>query len=190
MTDPGLTADALETYDRMADQVAWPDRLANQFYLAVMVFPVAALYKTLRERDQPLQEAVDAVQAAFVATGEFQRSLFRLMLGTDLGRRLFLRSLRPNWLGLTPPPANQWIVTERSKSRVVIDITRCYRWDAFNLVGTPEVATAACAFEEYMMNPSRYLRLTTSSMGAGADRCRFCFERLKAEEIGDVETRT
>ena len=105
-----------------------------------------------------------------------ERSFFKLLLRTDRGRRLFLRSLRPNWLLLTPPPANQWSVTERSPTRVTIEITRCYRWDAFRLVGTPEVASVACAYEESVMNGSPYLHLTYSSMAAGADRCRFCFE--------------
>lgn len=176
MTEPGLTGDAQAVYDRMADEVTWPDQLANQGYLAVMVLPVAALYKTLRERGWAQQNAVDAVHAAFLATGARQRSFFKLLLRTDLGRRLFLRSLRPNWLWLTPPPANQWSVTERSPTRVTIEITGCYRWDAFRLVGTPEVALVACAFEECVMNASPYLCLTYSSMAGGADRCRFCFE--------------
>ena len=70
-----------------------------------------------------------------------------------------------------------WTVTERSETRVTIEVTRCYRWEAFRLLGTPEAASAACAFEEHMMNASPRLRLTTSSMATGADRCRFCFER-------------
>lgn len=182
MGESGLTVEAQSTFDRLAGEVVWPDRLANRVYLAVMVLPVAALYLTLRERDWSQQNAVDAVQAAFLATGESQRNFFRLVLSTRLGRRLFMRSLRPNWLGLTPPPLNQWQVTDRSQNRVTIDITRCYRWDAFNLIGTPEVASAACAFEEHMMNPSPFLRITASSMATGADRCHFCFEQLDAPE--------
>ena len=178
MTEPGLTADAQAVYDRMADEVTWPEQLANRVYLAVMVLPVAALYKTLRERGWAQQDAVDAVHAAFLATGTRERSFFKLLVRTDLGRRLFLRSLRPNWLWLTPPPANQWTVTERSPTRVTVEISRCYRWDAFHLLGTPEVAPVACAFEEYVMDASPYLRLSYSSMAAGADRCRVCFERV------------
>jgi hypothetical protein len=178
MTEPGLTADAQAVYDRMAAEVTWPDQLANRGYLAVMVLPVAALYKTLRERGRAQQDAVDATHTAFLAAGAPQRTFFKLLLRTDVGRRLFLRSLRPNWLWLTPPPANQWSVTKRSPTHVTIEITRCYRWDAFRLVGTPEVASVACAFEESVMATSPYLRLTYSSMAAGADRCRFCFERV------------
>ena len=177
MREPGLTTDAQAFFDQMADGVTWPDRSANQVYLAVMVLPVAALYKTLRERGWAQQDAVDTVQAAFLASGERQRSFFKLLLHTEMGRRLFLRSLRPNWLWLTPPPANEWSVTERSETRLTIEVSRCYRWDAFRLLGTPEAASAACAFEEHMMNASPHLRLTTSSMATGADRCRFCFER-------------
>lgn len=178
MTEPGLTTDAQAVYDRMVDEVTWPDQLANQGYLAVMVLPVAALYKTLRERGWAQEDAIDAVHAAFLATGAPQRSFFKLLLRTDVGRRLFLRSLRPNWLWLTPPPANQWSVTERSPTQVTIEISRCYRWEAFRLVGTPEVASVACAYEEYVMDASPYLRLTHSSMPAGADRCRVGFERV------------
>jgi hypothetical protein len=68
-------------------------------------------------------------------------------------------------------------VTERSNTRVTIEVTRCYRLDVFRLVGTPEVAAVACAFEEHMMSASPHLRLAVSSMATGADRCRFCFER-------------
>ena len=95
-----------------------------------------------------------ATRVAFLATGAPQRSLFGLLLRSDLGRRLFLRSLRPNWLWLTPPPSNEWRVLERSETRVSIEVTRCYRWDALNLVGTPEAASVACAFEVHMMNVS------------------------------------
>jgi len=161
----------------MADQIVWPDQSANQTYLAAMVLPVAALYKTLIKRGWARQDAVDTVEAAFLATGARQRGLFKLLLGTDLGRRLFLRSLRPNWLWLTPPPANQWDVTERSGTRVTIEVTRCYRWDAFRLVGTPEVASVACAFETHMMSTSPHLRVAVSSMATGADRCHIRFER-------------
>lgn len=178
MREPGLTTDAQAVYDRMADEVTWPDQFANRGYLAVMVLPVAALYKTLRERGWAQQDAVDTVQAAFLATGALHRSLFKLLLRTELGRRLFLRSLRPNWLWLTPPPANQWSVTERSPTGVSIEITRCYRWDAFRLVGTSEVASAVCAFEAHVMNGSPQLRLQYSSMAAGADRCCFRFESV------------
>lgn len=177
LTDPGLTADAQVIYDEMADDVTWPDKLADQGYLAVMVLPVAALYRTLRDRGWTEREAVDATRVAFLATGAPQRSLFGLLLRSDLGRRLFLRSLRPNWLWLTPPPSNEWRVLERSETRVSIEVTRCYRWDAFNLVGTPEAASVACAFEVHMMNASPDLTLTADSMATGADRCRFCFER-------------
>jgi hypothetical protein len=178
MNEPGLTTDAQAVYDRMAGEVAWPDQLANQGYLAVMVLPVAALYETLRARGWERDDAIEAVRVAFLATGAPQRSLFGLLLRTDLGRRLFLRSLRPNWLWLTPPPANRWRVTERSPTRVTIEVSRCYRLDAFGLVATPEVACVACAFEEHVMSASPYLRLTTTTMAAGADRCRVRFERL------------
>lgn len=182
LEDVGLAADTQSTFDRLAGEVVWPDRLANRVYLAVMILPVASLYLTLRERGRSEQEAVDAVQTAFLASGESQRKLFKLVLSTRTGRRLFLRSLRPNWLGLTPPPSNQWNLTERSSTRVTIDITRCYRWDEFNSIGVPEVASVACAFEEHMMTPSPYLRITGSSMATGADKCHFCFELLDTPE--------
>lgn len=177
LPESGLTGDAQSIYDQLVDDVTWPDRIADQGYLAVMVLPVASLYNALRKRGWVQPDAVDAVESAFLASGEPQRRLFKLMLGTDLGRRLFLRSLRPNWLWLTPPPSNEWRVTERSKARVTIEVTRCYRWDAFRLVGAPEVASVACAFEEHMMSASPHLRIAVSSMATGADRCRICFER-------------
>ena len=182
MREPGLAADAHSAFDRLAGEVGWPDRLANRVYLAVMVLPVAALYLTLRERDWSEQEAAEDVQAAFLASGEPQRRLFKLVLSSRVGRRLFLRSLRPNWLGLTPPPSNLWHLTERSPTRVTIDITRCYRWDEFNSIGIPEVASVVCAFEEHMMTPSPYLRVTGSSMATGDDKCHFCFELLDTPE--------
>ena len=175
LSEPGLTADAQSVYDRMADEVTWPDQLANQGYLAVMVLPVAALYKTLRERGWAQEDAVDAVHAAFLATGAPQRSFFELLLRTDLGRRLFLRSLRPNWLWLTPPPANQWSVTERSPTRVTIEISRCYRLDAFGLVGTPEVASVACAYEQYVMDGSPHLPRHDQHNGGRSRQMPFLF---------------
>ena len=55
MAEPELAADAEAMYDQMADQIVWPDQSANKAYLAVMVLPVAALYKTLIERGWPRQ---------------------------------------------------------------------------------------------------------------------------------------
>ena len=189
LPDPGLAEDARAVFDRMADQVQWPSQLANQGYLVMMVLPVAALYRTLRERGWAERDAVDAVQAAFLATGRHERGFFTLLLRTSLGRRLFLRSLRPNWLWLTPPPANHWILTERSSRRVTIEVSRCYRLDAFRLVGAPEVASVVCAYEEYMLNGSPQLRVTGTTMATGADRCRFCFDRLNGQDRHAVQAR-
>ena len=177
LTESGLTGEAQSIYDQLVDEVTWPHRIADQGYLAVMVLPVASLYKALRKRGWAQPDAVHAVESAFLASGAPQRRLFKLMLGTNLGRRLFLRSLRPNWLWLTPPPSNEWRVAERSKARVTIEVTRCYRWDTFRLVGTPEVASVACAFEEHVMSANPHLRIAVSSMATGAERCRICFER-------------
>ena len=87
VTEPGLAADARGNLRPDGRSDLWPDQSANKAYLAVMVLPVAALYKTLIERGWPRQDAVDNVEAAFLATGAPQRSLFKLLLGTDLGRR-------------------------------------------------------------------------------------------------------
>jgi hypothetical protein len=86
-----------------------------------------------------------------------------------LGARLFLRTLRPNWLGLTPPPANRLTVTRPTPDTVQIEVSGCYRLDAFGQVGTPEVAFIACFFEGFVMDVSPFIRVTWNSMATGAE---------------------
>jgi hypothetical protein len=80
LDEPGLTGDAQSIYNRLVDEVIWPERTVDQGYLAVMVLPVVSLYQALRKRGWAQQPAVDAVESAFLATGARQRTLFRLLL--------------------------------------------------------------------------------------------------------------
>lgn len=178
LTDRGLDVAAHELFDQMAADVEWPDQVANQIYLVEMVLPVAAFYRTLREQGWDQPNAIRTVHLAFLATGDVQRRLFVLLMRTHLGARLFLRTLRPNWLGLTPPPANQWTVTRPGPGTVQIEVSRCYRFDAFRQLGTPEVAFIACYFEGYVMDVSPHVRFAFATMASGGQRCRFFFELL------------
>lgn len=179
VTDPRLSEDVQRVFDRMAGDVDWPDQLANQIYLVEVVLPVAAFYRVLREEGWDQPEAIRAVHHAFLATGDTQRRLFVLLMRTRLGARLFLRTLRPNWLGLTPPPANQWTVTRPTPDTVQIEVSGCYRLDAFRQVGTPEVAFIACSFEGFVMDVSPFIGVTWNSMATGAERCHHHFELLR-----------
>ncbi len=179
LTEPGLAGDARARFDRMAEEVVWPDQLANQIYLVEMVLPVAAFYQALRERGLEKSQAISTVQHAFLATGDAQRRTFVLLLRTHLGARLALRTLRPNWLGLTPPPHNRWTVTRPTPDTVQVEVTRCYRLDAFHQIGTPEVAFIACTFEASVMDVSPHIRFAFTTMATGADCCRHQFELLR-----------
>jgi hypothetical protein len=143
-----------------------------------MVLPVAAFYTALREQEWDQPDAIRTVHHAFLATGDAQRQLFVLLMRTRLGARLFLRTLRPNWLGLTPAPANKWTVTRPQPGTVQIDVSRCYRLDAFRQLDTPEVAFIACSFEGYVMDVSPFVRFGFSTLASGSERCHFCFELL------------
>lgn len=180
LDQPGLLQDARAAYDRLLARMPWPERLANRGYSVLFVLPIAALYSVLRARGLSQQEAVDAARVAFFATGERERAFFTMVFRTGLGRRLFLRSLRPNWLWLTPPPENLWTVTQRTPEAVTIEISRCYRWDTFRLLGVPEVARVACDYEERMFTGSPHLQVSWSSMPAGAERCRACLRSTPA----------
>ena len=50
LTDPGLTADAQVIYDEMADDVDLAGQACRPGLSRSMVLPVAALYRTLRDR--------------------------------------------------------------------------------------------------------------------------------------------
>ena len=186
LSDAGLQSDAHEAFDQLADDADWPGQFANQIYLVEMVLPVTAFYRALRQRGWAQSDAVRTVHQAFLATGSAQRRLFALLLRTRLGARLYLRSLRPNWLGLTPPPANQWTVARRG-SDTLIEVSRCYRLDAFRQLGAPEVAFVACYFEGMVMDVSPFIDLTFTSMATGAERCRIDFELLDKTTKQPVE---
>ncbi len=178
LTETNLAADARGVFDKIARDVDWPAQLPNQIYLVEMVLPVAAFYRALHERGWTQPDATRAVHGAFLATGDSQRRVFVLLMRSRLGARLFLRTLRPNWLGLTPRPANQWTVTRPQPDVVQIEVSRCYRLDAFRQVGTPEVAFVACHFEGHVMDVSPHIRVTWNGMATGAERCHYCFELL------------
>lgn len=188
LDDPELPATAERVFDQMAAAVDWPDQFANQIYLVEMVLPVAAFYRALREQGWNQPDAIRTVHHAFLATGDAQRQLFVLLMRTRLGARLFLRTLRPNWLGLTPPPANQWTVTRPKPTTVQIEVSRCYRLDAFRHLGTPEVAFIACYFEGYVMDVSPHIRVTWHGMATGAERCHHCFELLDRDHRQPVNS--
>ncbi len=117
-----------------------------------MVLPVAVLNRTLREQGWERPDAIRTVHHAFLTTGDTQRGLFVLLTHTRLGARLLLRTLRPNWLGLTPPgptsgPSPDPRPTPRCRSRcpAATGSTRSAR------LGTPAVAFIACNFEGFVM---------------------------------------
>lgn len=143
-----------------------------------MVLPVAAFHRALRERGWTQPDAIRAVHEAFLATGDSQRRVLVLLMRSRLGARLFLGTLRPNWLGLTPRPADQWTVTRPQPDVVQIEVSRCYRLDPFRQVGTPEAAFFACHFEGDVMDISPCIRVTWNGMAAGAERCHRCVELL------------
>ena len=188
LVDAGLAADTHRVFDRMADHVVWPDQLPNQVYLVEMMLPVAAFYRTLRDRGWDQPDAIRTVHRAFLATGDTQRQFFVLLLRSRLASRLFMRTLRPNWLGLTPPPANQWTVSRPTSTSVDVEVSRCYRLDAFRQLGTPEIAFIACYFEGYVVDVSPYVRLSWTAMATGADRCRQHFELLDKTTKRDVDS--
>ena len=179
LPEPGLASDARAAYDRMADQVPWPDQTANRFHVAINVLPLAALYTVLRERGWTEEHAVDTLRAASITAAEPQRKAWTLMLRTQPGRRLYLRSVGPNWLGMFPPPAwaGHWV--ERSQNRVGFDMTRCYIVDTFRQLDAAPVAPAFCATEAYLQQGCPYLRFSrTGTLASGADRCDYRYELL------------
>ena len=188
LDDPEIPAAAERVFDRMAADVEWPDQVANQIYLVEMVLPVSAFYTALREQGWDQPDAIRTVHHAFLATGDLQRQLFVLLMRTRLGAGLFLRTLRPNGLGLTPGPANQWTVSRPEASTVQIEVSRCYRLDAFRQLGTPEVAFIACYFEGYVMDISPFIRVTWQGMATGAQRCHYCFELLDRDHRQPVDS--
>lgn len=190
LDDPALPATVERVFDQMADEVDWPDQVANQIYLVAMVLPVSAFYRALRDLGWDQAEAIRTVHRGFLATGDAQRRLFVLLMRTRLGARLLLRTLRPNWLGLTPAPANQWTITRPEPGAVHIEVSRCYRLDAFRQLGTPEVAFIACYFEGYVMDVSPHIRVTWIGMATGAERCRHHFELLGRGDRQPVASET
>ena len=172
MTEPGFASDARAIYDRMADRVPWPPQRANQVHLVFLVLPTAALYTALRERGEAEQDAVEKVQAAAKVEMWPIRGVFGLLLGTEQGRRLFMRMLAPGFLGrFFPAPAWQTTWTERSRNRVAMDVTRCYDLDMLRLLGAVPVAVVLCVGDAYVIPWSR-----TGTLATGASRCDFCFE--------------
>ena len=183
LTEPGLAEDAREVYGRLAHRVPWPDQLANRFHLVFNVLPVAALYTALRERGWTAQDAVDVVQAARAASSGLERRVWSLWLGTGPGRRLFMRVVGPNLLGMFPQPrwSGSWV--ERSKSRVAFNMTRCYALDTFRDLDAAPAARVMCASEQTLADASPLVRFSREgTLAAGADQCDFCYELLDSHK--------
>ena len=184
MTEPGLASDAQKIYARMADRVPWPAQQANRAHLVFTVLPVAALYTALRERGKAEQDAVEEVRGAVKVTIGPLRQGAGLLLRTEPGRRLFMRTLAPSTLGrFFPAPAWQTTWTERSQNRVTFDVTRCYDLDMLRLLDAAPVAPVLCAGDAYVIPWSR-----TGTLATGAERCDFCFELRPASTSQQAAT--
>lgn len=109
-----------------------------------------------------------------------------LLLRTEQGRRLFMRTLAPGPLGrFFPAPAWQSTWTERSQHRVAIDVTRCYDLDMLRLLDAAPVAPVLCAGDAYIIPWSR-----TGTLATGAGRCDFCLELRPASTSDKRHART
>ena len=169
----------------MAAEVEWPDQFANQIYLVEMVLPVAAFYRALREQGWDQPEAIRTVASSSPPMSRRRR--VRPPDAHPLGAGLLLR--RPtNWLGLTGTGRQSASFTRPERGTVKIEVSRCYRLDAFRHLGTSEVAFIACSFEGYVMDASPFIRVTWQGMATGAERCRYCFELLGRDQRQPVNS--
>jgi hypothetical protein len=180
MTEPGLASEARAAYDRLAGQLPWPQQM-NRVYLAFFVLPMASPYASLRKRGWTEQEAVAAVQSASTAIVGPLRQALALELGTERGRRNYLRTVAD----MFPPPAWEATWVERSEDRAAFDVTRCYILDSLRGLGASPVAPAFCAFDAALHEGAcPQLRFSRSgALAMGADRCDFCIEIVD----GDAE---
>lgn len=186
---PDVEACARVNYARLADDVAWPDEPTNRLVLAFFILPMASLYKALLEAGRAQSEAVDSVTQAVVSMVGIERGLTSLLVRSDLGRRLYLRSWRPQLRIYFPPPSWQVSLHENTGERVVFDVTRCYVVETLQALDAAEVAPAFCTYDEAMYEGlCPRLRFTrTGTLATGAARCDFCFENLR-EVVPSVGT--
>jgi len=173
----GLRADAQRRYDRMADEVPWPDEQVNRALLVWVVLPMAALYTALRERGRTEQEAVDAVtRAVDVLLVSAERPVVGLLSRTGPGRRFLVQGTPIAVDVLSPAFGGTWV--ERSGNRMAVDVTRCYILDTLRLLGAAPATAAMCAHDRAsyagVCPKLRFSR--TGTLGTGADRCDFCLE--------------
>ncbi|MGB8384786.1 MAG: L-2-amino-thiazoline-4-carboxylic acid hydrolase [Dermatophilaceae bacterium] len=186
VSEPGLRADTQRTYRQLATRAPWPDQHVNRVILVFLVLPMAALYTVLRERGRTEQQALEVVTDAVgaVVVGP-ERRVIRMLVSTDLGRRLIVRAEASAAGALLALGAPTWEATfiERSEHRMALDVTRCYIRDTLSQLDAAPAVVAMCSHDiSAFADLSSQLRLSrTGTLGTGADRCDFCLEVLPAK---------
>ena len=183
----GLRGETQRRYDQMAEEVPWPSAQVQRALLVWVVLPMAALYAVLRERGRTQQEAVDAVtRAVDVLLVTAERPAVGLLSRTGPGRQFLVQGTPIAIRVLTPAFEGTWV--ERSRSRMAVDVTRCYILETLRRLDAGPATAAMCAHDSAayagVCPKLRFSRAGT--LGTGADRCDFCLEIVDTKAVSDT----
>lgn len=162
------------------------DAPALRQHLETNIFPVLALYKTVRaaglERSAALAEIEPVIEA-----GMKERPTFGLARLTRYLPAPFeaLRAYLPIAMRRFPPQG--WAIEqlENQPDHVSFNISRCFYVDVLAAYGAPELCPLFCRADDLLMAEAspqiKWAR--TSTLAEGAERCDFRWERVAPQPL-------
>ena len=169
---------AAAAYHVHAAALPWPTTRALQVHLVFSVLPGAAMYTALMSQGASSSQAARLVEEALTAMARPRRRVYRRLVHTERGRRVFMRAVALASPRLYPGPGWQATWRERSPDRVAFDFTRCYFLDMLRQLDATALAPAYCAPDDALyadLHPRlRWAR--SGTLATGAPVCDFCFE--------------
>jgi hypothetical protein len=175
---PSLRRAAESAYRSHTGRVPWPGTRVLQAHLVFSVLPGAAMYTALQAQGASSAQAARLVEDALIAMAQPRRRVYARLVGTDLGRRVFMRAVEMVSPRLYPGPGWQATWRERSPQRVAFDFTRCYIVDMLRRLDATALAPAYCTPDDALyadLHPQlRWAR--SGTLATGAPVCDFCFE--------------
>jgi hypothetical protein len=136
------------------------------------------LDSALQSQGASSSQSARLVADALTAMAQPRRRIYRRLVDTSLGRRVFLKAVAAASPRLYPAPGWQATWRARSPDRVAFDFTRCYFLDMLRQLDATALAPAYCAPDDALyadLHPQvRWSR--SGTLATGASVCDFCFE--------------
>ncbi len=171
----GLLTDLELHYAQVvADRPDFISSYRGRFELSLAPLLAAHRVFAAREDPDPVRRVAELNEVRLAPFARTLAVLARLPVPWPLLRRSIDAAVRT----ISPEPGWSYEWREASDRRLAFDVRSCLYLRTFTYYGVPELTTVGCAGDDQLfarLPGARFVRMGT--LGRGADRCDFCFER-------------